>query len=100
MDLLAFMTDGFADAEIAERLFISPKTVEHHVSAIPAKLDAHTRGEAVSIALYSALIIKIGNDKLQNRGSSRFAVHAVFVPCWRVEHSQSGREGVMPRYIV
>jgi len=56
MDVLALMSDGFANAEIAERLFISPKTVDHHVSAILAKLDAHTRGEAVSIALHSGLI--------------------------------------------
>lgn len=56
MDVLALMTDGFANAEIGDRLFISPKTVDHHVSAILAKLDAHTRAEAVSIALQSGLI--------------------------------------------
>ena len=56
MEVLALMTDGFGNAEIAERLFISPKTVDHHVSAILAKLDVHTRGEAVSIALHSGLI--------------------------------------------
>ena len=56
MEVLALMTDGFANAEIAERLFISPKTVDHHVSAILAKLDAHTRAEAVSLALQSGLI--------------------------------------------
>ena len=56
MDVLALMTDGLANAEIADRLFISAKTVDHHVSAILAKLDAHTRGEAVSLALQSGLI--------------------------------------------
>lgn len=56
MEVLALMTDGLANAEIADRLFISPKTVDHHVSAILAKLDAHTRGEAVSVALQSGLI--------------------------------------------
>lgn len=56
MDVLALMTDGLANADIADRLFISPKTVDHHVSAILAKLDAHTRGEAVSLALQSGLI--------------------------------------------
>lgn len=56
MDVLALMIEGLANAEIAERLFISPKTVDHHVSAILAKLDAHTRGEAVSLALQSGLI--------------------------------------------
>jgi len=56
MEVLALMTDGFAKAEIADHLFISPKTVDHHVSAILAKLDAHTRVEAVSLALQSGLI--------------------------------------------
>jgi DNA-binding CsgD family transcriptional regulator/tetratricopeptide (TPR) repeat protein len=56
MDVLALMTAGLANAEIADRLFISPKTVDHHVSAILAKLDARTRGEAVSLALQSGLI--------------------------------------------
>jgi DNA-binding CsgD family transcriptional regulator/tetratricopeptide (TPR) repeat protein len=56
MEVLALMTEGFANSEIADRLFISPKTVDHHVSAILAKLDAHTRVEAVSLALQSGLI--------------------------------------------
>jgi len=56
MEVLALMTDGFANAEIAHQLFISPKTVDHHVSAILAKLDVHTRAEAVSVALQSGLI--------------------------------------------
>jgi len=58
MDVLSLMTDGCTNAEIADRLFISLKTVDHHVSAILAKLDAHTRAEAVSIALQSNLIKK------------------------------------------
>jgi DNA-binding NarL/FixJ family response regulator len=42
--------------EIAERLFFTYKTVDHHVSQILARLDAHTRADAVSIALQSGLI--------------------------------------------
>ena len=56
MEVLSLMTNGCTNAEIAERLFISSKTVDHHVSAILAKLDAHTRAEAVSVALQSNLI--------------------------------------------
>jgi DNA-binding CsgD family transcriptional regulator/tetratricopeptide (TPR) repeat protein len=58
MEVLAAIADGLSNAEIAERLFISPKTVDHHVSAILAKLDARTRAEAVSRALQSGLINK------------------------------------------
>jgi len=50
------LSEGCINAEIAERLFISAKTVDHHVSAILTKLDARTRAEAVSIALHSDLI--------------------------------------------
>jgi len=56
MEVLSLMTNGCTNAEIAEQLYISSKTVDHHVSAILAKLDAHTRAEAVSVALQSNLI--------------------------------------------
>jgi DNA-binding CsgD family transcriptional regulator/tetratricopeptide (TPR) repeat protein len=56
VEVLALMADGLSNAEIAARLFISPKTVDHHVSAILAKLGARTRAEAVSVALQSNLI--------------------------------------------
>lgn len=56
MEVLALMSGGSSNAEIANSLFISPKTVDHHVSAILAKLNARTRAEAVSVALQSGLI--------------------------------------------
>jgi len=56
VEVLALMGAGLSNAEIADRLFISPKTVDHHVSAILAKLDARTRAKAVSIALQAGLI--------------------------------------------
>ncbi|HSK06157.1 MAG TPA: AAA family ATPase [Acidimicrobiia bacterium] len=49
MDVLGHMAGGMTNAEIADRLFVSSRTVDHHVSAILGKLGASTRAEAVVI---------------------------------------------------
>jgi DNA-binding CsgD family transcriptional regulator/tetratricopeptide (TPR) repeat protein len=46
VEVLALIAQGLHNADIAERLFLSPKTVDHHVSAILRKLGVRTRGEA------------------------------------------------------
>jgi DNA-binding NarL/FixJ family response regulator len=56
LDVLRLVSDGLRNAEIAERLFLSPRTVDHHVSAILRKLDARSRGEAVAAAGRLALL--------------------------------------------
>jgi DNA-binding CsgD family transcriptional regulator len=46
VEVLALVGEGLRNAAIAERLFLSEKTVGHHVSAILRKLGVGTRGEA------------------------------------------------------
>jgi len=50
LEVLALIAEGCTNAEIAERLVLSPRTVEHHVAAVLAKLGASTRHEAARLA--------------------------------------------------
>jgi DNA-binding CsgD family transcriptional regulator len=51
IEILALVADQLTNAEIAARLFITPKTVEHHVSAILGKLGVETRKQAAAEAV-------------------------------------------------
>src|SRR5204863_274090 len=53
---LALVAEGLRNAEIAQRLFLSSRTVGNHVSAILRKLQADTRGEAVAKAATLGLL--------------------------------------------
>ena len=55
-EVLQLLDEGLSNTEIADRLFVSPRTVEHHVSAILAKLDSSTREEAVTLARSEGLL--------------------------------------------
>ena len=49
-EVLVLVAAGLRNAEIAERLYLTPKTVSHHLSAIYAKLGVETRIEAAHAA--------------------------------------------------
>jgi NarL family two-component system response regulator LiaR len=55
-DVLSLMAKGLTNRQIAERLEISPFTVNAHVGNILSKLQAESRTEAVAIALQNNLI--------------------------------------------
>jgi DNA-binding CsgD family transcriptional regulator len=50
LEVLTLLAEGLRNADIAARLVVSAKTVDHHVSAILRKLGARTRSEAVAAA--------------------------------------------------
>jgi DNA-binding CsgD family transcriptional regulator len=56
LEVLGHVAQGLRNADIAKRLFLSEKTVDHHVSAILRKLNVRTRGEAGTEAVRLRLV--------------------------------------------
>jgi predicted ATPase/DNA-binding CsgD family transcriptional regulator len=56
LDVLRLLVAGKTDREIAETLFISPRTASKHVGAILAKLDVASRGDAAVFTVRHGLI--------------------------------------------
>ena len=54
--MLALLTDGRTNDEIADALVISPKTVDHHVSAVLGKLGVPNRRAAAALAQEQGLL--------------------------------------------
>jgi two-component system response regulator NreC len=55
-EVLTLLADGASNAEIAEQLSISPKTVARHRENIMGKLNLHSRTELVKYAIRKGII--------------------------------------------
>jgi DNA-binding NarL/FixJ family response regulator len=66
-EVLGLLAEGLEQNEIANRLFITPKTVAKHVERILGKLGVHSRAQAVALALRG---VALGGDSLDARQAS------------------------------
>jgi DNA-binding NarL/FixJ family response regulator len=56
MDILQWLVEGLSYKSIAEKLFISPLTVQSHIKRLYEKLHVHSKSAAVSKALKDRLL--------------------------------------------
>jgi DNA-binding CsgD family transcriptional regulator len=55
-EVLDLIAGGHSNRQIAEILFLSPRTIERHIANIYLKLDVHTKAEATAWALVHGLV--------------------------------------------
>jgi ATP/maltotriose-dependent transcriptional regulator MalT len=62
VDVLALLATGLTNAEMAERLVVSTRTVDHHVSAILTRLGVASRRDAARRAAELGLVSEVGSS--------------------------------------
>lgn len=56
LEVVALVVDGRANAEIAQRLHLSIRTVQHHVASARAKVGARSRTHLAVLVLRAGLV--------------------------------------------
>lgn len=56
VEILVLVAEGLTDAQVAEKLIISPRTVQGHLRSIYTKIDVTSRGAATRYAMEYKLI--------------------------------------------
>ena len=56
LDVLRLVAEGFTDPEVAERLFVSPRTVSSHLTSVYTKLGVSSRTAATRLAVAHGLL--------------------------------------------
>jgi DNA-binding NarL/FixJ family response regulator len=67
-EILLLLAEGLRNPEIADRLSTTPKTIEHHVSDVLAKLNVRSRAEAVRLAFQLGLVPQSPNPPTGKMG--------------------------------
>jgi DNA-binding CsgD family transcriptional regulator len=67
LNVLALLAEGLRNAQIARRLFVAEKTIDHHVSAVLAKLNVRSRGEAAAVANQLRLRVSVVRGQAPKR---------------------------------
>jgi DNA-binding NarL/FixJ family response regulator len=62
LEILRLVAAGLSNAQIAEKLVISPLTAKTHVGRILAKLDCHDRAQLVALAYEGGLVTPGGGN--------------------------------------
>jgi DNA-binding CsgD family transcriptional regulator len=55
LEVLGLVAEGLTNAQVAEKLFLSPRTVNAHLNSVYRKLDLPSRGAAVRFAIEHGL---------------------------------------------